>query len=111
MRALINGVEGGTNIVFKGADDSLKGMVIQDDGSPIDITANTMSLEIHSSKVRATPVATFSGVIATATAGYFTIALAAGSMTFGPGIYYGYVKRVAGGSTSYGDTPSTITVQ
>jgi len=114
MRALFDGEEGSEEGVtrYKGADGSLNVMLVNDDGSNIDITGDTVTIEIHTSAVRsASPVATFTGVIVAAAAGYYTVALAAVSMTFGPGTHYMFAKRVHLTKISYGTVASKLVVK
>lgn len=94
MRALFDGVEGGSLTRFKGADSSLNLMLINDDGSSLDITGDEISIAIYSTDIRnASPVATFEAEIQEAKAGFCTVALAAADMTFGPGTFFMYAER------------------
>lgn len=107
MIALLNGTEGGTLDLFKGADtvlaytllsDGLTGPVGQVSriGSPLDITGDTVTLELYDALTRVN-VSTVSvaAVLVAAAAGQGTITITpANSATLLAGkTYYAFVKR------------------
>jgi hypothetical protein len=112
MRVLVNGVEEGELVVFKGADtDGIKLTFLEDDGTPIDITGGTVSLEVHSGKIRGTPVTTLTGSLSVPIGGHGTLDIPLASATFGPGTFYAFGKLVDGGDTRYGALPTKLTVK
>lgn len=111
MRALVAGLEGGELILFKAADtDDIRLTFMEDDGTPVNLTTS-IHLEVHSSKIRGTPVTTLNGVIDNATGGIGHLDVAAAAANFGPGTYYGFGRAVIGADVRYGDLPVKITVK
>jgi hypothetical protein len=113
MIGLIEGAEANNVQMFKGGNKTLKCMVINDDGTPRDITALTMSAIIYKNKTRDNtldPILTKAGVIVTATAGYFTASFLAADMIFDPGTYYIYLKEDNAGVVSFSEQPAKLTV-
>jgi hypothetical protein len=113
MIGLINGSSGNNITLFKDADDSLNCMVLEDDGTPMDITGLTCEAVFYKNKTRDhadDPVLEASGIIVTATAGFFTVALANTDMTFGPGTYYIYLRITDTPDIFYAITPAKVTV-
>lgn len=119
MRAFINGVEKNPNVnLFKEADDNLNVALMNDDGSPVDITADAVAIEVQSSKARATAVKDLNGVLhAAPSSGHFTVKVEPTGggdnvMDFGPGTYYLFPYRVedVSGDKHYADGFATLTV-
>lgn len=114
MRAFVNGVEKNPNVsLFKEADGMLQVTLMNNDGSPIDITGDTVALEVQSSKTRGTAVKDLAGVITVATGGNFTVSVTPALMDFGPGVYYLFAHRTdtdGGGEKYYADGFVTLTV-
>ncbi len=118
MRAIIEGVEGPRLAMFKGGTRSLVIHLINDDGSPFDVTGGTVDFIIYDTKDRRNAaVKTKSCTLTTAAAGYVTAAFLATDMDFGPGAgtpYYGYVKYT-GPSTGFleyvGNVPAEIYIK
>jgi len=114
MRALINGVEGGTVVLFKTADAVLPAInLIPDNGGVLVLTGGTATLEIFSAKTRTGTVAlSAAAALTVAAAGHITVTLTDTQMTFGPGTYYAWVKFVDSGSLiSYSLVPFTLEIR
>lgn len=123
MIALINGTEGGSLDLFKGADALLPVTLLADGmtgptgqvsriGTPLDLTGDTVTLEVYDSVTRKN-VATVSlpFTIVTPLAGQGTIAVSlANSNLLSPGIYYGYVKRSENTGTTIEFSRQFITI-
>lgn len=113
MIGLIDGKEANDIQMFKGGDKTLQCMLVNDDGTPRDITGLTLEAILYKNKTRDNtldPVVVKAGVIVTPTAGHFTAAFAAADMTMDPGTYYIYLKEDDGGVISFSEEPAKITV-
>ena len=105
MIAIINGEEGSSLQLFKGATTMARLLLLSDGnagptgqvtpvGTPLDVTGDTVTLEVYDTQDRRNAVvASIAATIVTATAGYLTISISSAQASFGPGTYYGYVKR------------------
>lgn len=114
MIAVINGQIGGTVTLFKAADAVLNVVLLDTDGSPLDITSDTIALEVQASKTRSdTPTKTVTGAIGVATGGFATVTLTDIVMDFGPGTFYGWIKRTedSSGDISFGADYITLVVK
>ncbi len=96
MIALINGAEGATLYWQKGANQDGTLMLLNDDGTiPAALAADTVTLEVYADASRsAAAVASHTCAVGTVAAGIFTIAIAFGAMSYGPGTYYVFAKRL-----------------
>jgi len=107
MRALYDGVENNTDLTaFKEADGVINVVLLGDDGLPIDLTGETIFIEVQANKVRATEVKSLTGVLHQALGGSYTVTLeptggADNIMDFGPGTYYLFAYRIDGGGNRY----------
>jgi len=90
--------------LYKGADGAAIIMrVINDDGSLLDTTGSTVTLELYTDTVRtAASVDSLTPAVTAATSGHLTLTPTAASINIGPGIFYAFAKRVvtAGGATT-----------
>jgi hypothetical protein len=115
MKAIINGVEGGEIRLFKSGDEpALNVILLSDAGAQLDITADTITLEVYTKKDRSVAASlSAAGVLAGATAGYATVTLTSAQLNFGPGTYYGFIKRVenVGSTVEFSNIPATLIIQ
>lgn len=125
MRALINGEEGGAIDAFVGADTLLQVLAISDGesggdpaqilpkGKPLDVTGDTVSVEIYDTKDRRNAaVLSVAATIVTAAGGYLTALIANAVAVAGlRGVKYAYVKRLENTNSiiSFSEKCTTIT--
>lgn len=107
MIAIINGLEGSTQDVFRGADSLMQVTLLSDGlvgptgqvsriGTPLDVTGDTVTLEIYDTNTRKnTVIASLPFSIVTAAAGQGTLAvsLANSNLLAAGTTYYGFIKR------------------
>ena len=124
MIALINGVEGGSVNLFKGATALLLVTLLGDgndgpapvqDGTPLDLTGDTVSLEIYDTPSRKNAATkSIAAVLGTVpkVQGHASVPVAVADIDFGPGTYYAFVKRIndTGPTTEFGRKYTTIKV-
>lgn len=96
MRALINGVEGGAQTLFKGQDATWLIQLLEDTGALIDVTGDTITLNFYD-RVDRLNAATLTVTVAltTVAAGFTTATITdtnTGTLTAGA-TYYCFVKR------------------
>ncbi len=117
MRAIINGKEGVKIGAYKGAALTLKVHLINDDGSPLDLTGGTVAAIIYDTKDRRNAlIDSQAGVLTTPTAGFVTVSYLAADMTFGPSTnnvpYWIYIKYTETGGLEYvGLIPAQLTIK
>lgn len=114
MKSLKEGIALDAITLIKGADKAaINLMVLNDDGTARDITADTIEVEIHPRSGRiATPSLVLTGTIVVATAGTFTITPTdAETDTLTVGSYYYWVKHTEAAGTIYMDGPGVVTVK
>jgi hypothetical protein len=112
MRALIDGVEGAAVTLMNNSTASMKGIVITDDGVNIDLTGDTVAIEVYPTSIRSgSPVTTWSGALSVPAGGSFTVSLTPVINNLGVGTKYGYVKRTHGAEVYYASVPITFTVK
>ena len=115
MIGLIAGEEGQTISLFKGADDSLIGTILNDDGSFIDLTGDTVHFLIYDTLDRRNAaVADFTAALTSPTAGEVTMTITNAAMNFGPSdnLYYGFLKHIlAAGGVTFSRIPVKIAVR
>jgi hypothetical protein len=82
--------------LFKAADAPLINVrAINDDGTPLDVTASTVTLEVYATADRkAAAVKSLTLSVVTAAAGALSLTPTVALMDFGPGTYYAFVKHV-----------------
>lgn len=82
--------------LFKAADAPLITVrTLNDDGTPLDVTASTVTLEVYTTSDRkAAAVKSLTLAVVSATAGSLSLTPAVATMDFGPGTYYAFVKHV-----------------
>ena len=116
MRALINGVEGGSRTIFKGQDLVLLVQVLNDDGSLITVTGDSVSLMLFDRIDRANAaILTITAAITTAAAGFTTATVTdtqTGTLAAGA-TYYAFVRRDAAtaGAFSFADNYTVVYVK
>jgi hypothetical protein len=122
MITLVNGVHGGELSLFKGADTVLNLMLLADGspvqavqpGSQLDLTGDTITVEVYTDAQRSVAAtATHACALGTVTAGAATCTIANAAMTYGPGLFYLFVKRVenTGTTTEYSNIPTKLTIK
>jgi len=113
MKSLTNGERLGGISVIKGADKTaINLMLISDDGEAIDITGDTLAVEIHPRAGRGeTPIVTLAGTIVVAEAGTFTVTPTdTDTNLLSVGSYYYWVKHTESGGLVFMDGPGVLTV-
>lgn len=116
MRLLLDGVEGGQHNLFNGADRVLKVQLIGDDGSQIDCSAGTFTLEIYDTEQRTNAASYSLTITMDATfdvSGYGTCTL---TETTIPNLtkgqrYFGFAKAVIATVTTFGDKPAYLNIK
>lgn len=100
MIAIVEGSRGKTRNLFRATDDSIVAVLLDDDGAPLDVTTDTVTLEVYANSNRSDTPTSIAGTLTAATAGHvtFTIADTDFALTsFSQANYYGYVKWVEAG--------------
>lgn len=82
--------------LYKAADEpAIPVRVLNADGSPLDVTASTVTLEVYNRLDRSTAVVTSLALATvTAAAGALTLTPSIATTAFGPGTYYVFLKHV-----------------
>lgn len=97
MLAILNGVRGGTLKLLRGTDAVINGVLMNDDGSELDITGMTITIELYAKKDRSdTPTSLAGALSAQPAAGTFTVTIGDSTLpvaTFSAADYYAWVKR------------------
>ena len=99
MIAIVEGSRGKTRNLFRGTDDSIVAVLLDDDGAPLDVTGYTVTLEVYASSNRSDTPTSIAGTLTAATAGHVTFTIADTDFTvasFSQASYYAYVKTVDG---------------
>lgn len=112
MRALINGVEGGTLDLVRGTDATWYLSIIGDKGEIVNLTGETVTVEFYNRADRAN-AATLSqaATLTTAASGHCTLTITdANSALLAYGTnYWAFAKRVdAGALISYAPIPTLV---
>lgn len=113
MRALIKGEEGKNISLPKGADiiTAIPIMIINDTGTVHDLSTATVDLVVYDRTDRtSTVIATLPITVATAAAGVCTLTAAVAAMNFGPGNYYGFVRKTLTGVITWSRRYITLTI-
>lgn len=111
MRLLINGVEAGSPSMFKSAGGTYKCLFLEDDGTPVDLSSGTTTVEIYDTESRVNTVilsasVTPDGTVPDGGHGSITITDAqAGSFTTDR-TYFGFGKRVVSTDASFAERPT-----
>lgn len=116
MRARFNGNEGvdadDVILLMKNADDTVNICFTDDDGAPVDLTANTLSVEVYAQNHRSgTPVKTWTPPVTAASAGYSQFSVDAADVDFGPGDYFMWAKRIGGGAVEIAKISTRLVVK
>lgn len=102
MKFLIKGLDSASDVLklFKAADDAvLPVRVLADDGTPINVTSTTVTLECYDNVSRNTAaVKSFSTTITTALAGEVALTPTVATVNVGPGTFYMFAKSVDAGT-------------
>ena len=124
MIAILNGVEGGTLDVFKGADALIQLTALSDGtagptgqvariGTPLDVTGDTVSLEIYDAVTRVNTVSlSVAAALVTVAAGQgtFSITATASAALLAGKVYYGFVKRAENTGTTVEFSRKYVTI-
>jgi hypothetical protein len=112
MRFLVKGYEGATRHVFKGEVDSFNCMLLNDDGSLLNVTGHTVTLPVYDTLDRRNaPIFTATLTLTTPTAGFMTAPLSAvNTANLIPGAtYYAFCNDTDGsGNLTIADKPLVI---
>ncbi len=112
MRAFLNGKEGDVIAFAKDSDVSIVGLLMADDGSVHDLSTATVDLLVYSRPNRnVTPTGTHAAVVGTAAMGTFSVAIADTAATYGPGRYYGFIRRTLSADVQWGNKYVIIDVK
>lgn len=112
FRALINGKEGDVVAFAKNSRADVVGLLLADDGSPHDLSTATLDMVVYSRADRAVaPTATHSAAIGTAAFGIFTVAIADAAAIYGPGRYYGFMRRTLAADITWANKPTVLDVR
>ena len=114
MKSLKEGIALDTITLIKGADKMpINMMILSDDGEAIDITGDTVEVELHPRSGRiATPSLVLTGVHVVETAGTFTLTPTdVETDTLDVGRYNYWVKWTEAGGTIYEDGPGEVIVK
>jgi hypothetical protein len=94
MRGFLDGKEGDLISFAKDSDNLFYGKMMADDGGVHDLSTATLDLVVYSRPNRnVTATATHAATVTTAANGEFTVAIADTAATYGPGRYYGFLRR------------------
>lgn len=99
MISLLNGVEEGDHFFFRGEDQTLKIILMDDDGLYLTTTADVIKLKLYDTEDRrnAAIFTSDAATITTAAAGLETLAITAAQMNFAANAdgkpYYAFVER------------------
>lgn len=123
MIAILNGHEGSTIDIFKGADSLVQLTLLSDGssgpagqvsriGTPLDVTGDTVTLEVYDSVLRKNPATVaLPFTIVAAAGGQGTLAVTAtNSALLTAGTFYGYVKRSENTATSIEFSRQFVTI-
>lgn len=112
FRAFINGKEGDVVSFAKNSRADMVGTLLAEDGGTHDLATATLDMVVYSRSDRAvTPTATHSATIGTAVAGLFTVAIADAAATYGPGRYYGFMRRTLAADITWANKPTILDVR
>lgn len=112
MRAILNGKEGDVISFAKDSDVLINGRIIADDGSQHALSTATLDLVVYSRPDRnVTATATHAAAVTTAADGTFTVTIADTAATYGPGRYYGFIRRTLSADITWGNKPTIIDVK
>jgi hypothetical protein len=112
MIALIQGEEGSQVELFKGGSALIPLQLLSDGtvgptgqveqkGTPLDVAGDTTTVEVYDTQDRRNAVVkSLATTIVTATSGYLTVTVATATIDFGPGTYFGFVKRLENTGTT-----------
>lgn len=114
MFAIINGAEGGKLALFNGGNETIRAMLLSEaDGSQLNITGGTVSLEFYDRADRRNASSkSLSCTLTTPTAGLATRAVVSADITLTKGAtYYMFVKYVTSGAlVEFSDTYTEVTI-
>lgn len=113
---LINGEEGKTLSLYKGASDSVKVQILDPvaEGAPKNLTGDTqLAFQLFADAKRsAAALDTITITPTTASAGYGVMTITDAEITVSQGAYFGFVKQVtSGGVVGWSRIPTTVVVK
>lgn len=115
MLAIVNGVRGGTIKYPAGSDKTINIIILDDDGAPVDVTGDTVSVEVYANANRSDTPTTNAGALTAPSAGHVNSDFAddgdIAGLTKGKS-YFMWVKHTAaGGTVTYlNDAPFILSV-
>lgn len=106
MRALIDGVDGGSIELFKAEDVTKQLVVLNSDGSVKDCLLGTVQMLVYDTPDRRNTVTKTISAVGVSTGvseaiGAFTLPLTPTILNFGPGRYWGFVRYTNSGATTF----------
>lgn len=114
MRAFLNGVEGGLIQLAKDSDNVINGIILEDAGGQHDLSTASVDLVLQIKPDRsdgiANAVLVAAAAIVAAADGTFTVTIADTALTFGPGRYYGFVRRTLATDIQFGSKYTIIDI-
>jgi hypothetical protein len=113
MRAIINGSPNAPVAWAKGSNNSALVLLMNDNGSVLDITGGSVDLVVYDRSDRANAaIATHAGdTLTTPTAGFATVAVDDSELTYGPGEYYVFARHTTSGSLVYYSAPYVLQIK
>jgi hypothetical protein len=114
MKAFLNGVEGGLIKLAKDTDNVINGIILSDQGGQHDLSTATVDLILQTRPDRsdglANAVLVAAAAVLTATDGTFTVTIADTALTFGPGRYYGFIRRTLAADIQFANKYTIIDI-
>lgn len=112
FKAFLNGKEGDVVSFAKNSRADMVGLLLTDTGDVHDLSTATLDMVVYSRPDRnVTATATHSATIGTAALGLFTVAIADAAAIYGPGRYYGFMRRTLAADIQWGNKPTIIDVK
>lgn len=112
MRAFLNGKEGDLIAIAKDSNVAINGLLMEDDGSIHALSTATLDLVVYSRQDRNVAVtATHACTVDLAADGQFTVTIDDASLTYGPGRFYGFIRRTLSGVINWANQPVIIDIK
>ncbi len=109
MRAFLKGKEGDLIRLAKDSDNVILGLIVADDGGQHDLSTATLDLILYTRPNR-NVTASLTAPADTAADGTFSVTIADTAMDFGPGRYYGFVRRTLAGVIQWSNKSTIIDI-
>jgi hypothetical protein len=112
MRALFNGVEGGTLTQRKGTDGVYRLVLTTDAGGVQALSTGTVDVLVYDTADRRNAaLKTISATVTTAANGFCTLTISAATLNIGPGIYYAFARFTLSGVITFGEKYAILVVE